>query len=48
MKACWTWDGYVQILVEVGEELTKQVGIGNLRDLQAIAKKYGTRKEEKE
>ena len=29
----------MQILVEVGEEQTKKVGIGNLRDLQVIAKK---------
>ena len=48
VKACWTWDGYVQILVEIGEDQTKQVGIGNLRDLQMIAKKYGTREEVKE
>ena len=47
VKACWIWDGYVQILVDVGEEQTKQVGIGNLRDLQKIAKKYGVRGKEK-
>ena len=45
VKACWTWDGYVQILVDVGEEQTKKVGIGNLRDLQVIAKKYGIRQD---
>ena len=38
----------MQILVDVGEEQTKQVGIGNLRDLQKIAKKYGVRGKEKE
>ena len=48
VKACWTWDGYVQILVDVGEEQTKQVGIGNLRDLQKIAKTYGVRGKEEE
>ena len=48
VKACWTWDGYVQILVDIGEEQTKKVGIGNLRDLQVIAKKYGVRGKETE
>lgn len=40
-KACWTWDGNVTVLIDLGGGQEKRIGVNSIRDLEFISYKYG-------
>ena len=45
VKACWTWDGNVYVLLENGEQDSK-ILVKSVYDLKEIAKKFSTQKDD--